>query len=88
MGACISSPDEDAERDRTLHREAEKLLKEVCSQTFIHPPVAIIGARWPWYLTNSTFAGKDKDGFSGQGKILNLTTRSYNLTHHSTRCYS
>ena len=30
MGACISSPDEDEKRDRTLHREAEKLLKEVC----------------------------------------------------------
>ena len=40
MGACISSPDEDEKRDRTLHREAEKLLKEVCSETF----VAIIGA--------------------------------------------
>ena len=45
MGACISSPDEDAERDRTLHREAEKLLKEVRSQTFIHPSVPVIGAR-------------------------------------------
>ena len=32
MGACISSPDEDTERGRTLHREAEKLLKEVRSQ--------------------------------------------------------
>jgi hypothetical protein len=34
MGACISSPDEAAERDRKqdliLHREAEKLMKEVC----------------------------------------------------------
>ena len=45
MGACISSPDEDSERDRTLHREAEKLLKEVCSQTFIHPlsPLSVPG---------------------------------------------
>lgn len=34
MGACISSPDEATERDRTLHREAEKLLKEVRSQPF------------------------------------------------------
>jgi hypothetical protein len=50
MGACISSPDEDTERNRTLHREAEKLLKEVCFT------VAIIGA---CYLTNPTFAGKD-----------------------------
>jgi hypothetical protein len=88
MGACISSPDEDAVRDRTLHREAEKLLKEVCSQIFIHPSVAIIGARWLGFLTNSTFSGKDKDGFSGQGKFLNFTTRSDNFTHRSTRCYS
>jgi hypothetical protein len=32
MGACISSPDEATERERSLHREAEKLLKEVCSR--------------------------------------------------------
>ena len=51
MGACISSPDEDTERDRTLHREAEKILKLVCYQTFIRCRHC--------YLTNPTFPGKD-----------------------------
>lgn len=69
MGACISSPDEDAERDRTLHREAEKLLKEVCSQTFIHLSVAVIGARCfisltPLFQAKTRMASQVKVKFS------------------------
>jgi guanine nucleotide-binding protein subunit alpha len=44
MGACISSPDEDTERIRSLHREAEKLLKEAKTRMASQVKVLLLGS--------------------------------------------
>jgi len=44
MGACISSPDEAAETDRKLHRDAEKLLKEAKVRMASQVKVLLLGS--------------------------------------------
>lgn len=73
MGVCMSAPDnnEVTERDRKLHREAEKQLKEVCPR-----PVAVISG---WlshtYLLHLLQFLQAKARMASQVKVT-LTTKS------------
>jgi guanine nucleotide-binding protein subunit alpha len=44
MGACISSPEEVSEKDRRLHRDAEKLLKEAKARMASQVKVLLLGS--------------------------------------------
>ena len=88
MGACISSPDEDAERDRTLHREAEKLLKEVRSETFIHSSLPIIGASLLAISLTPLLQAKARMASQVKVKLSISLQGPDNFTHRSTRSYS